>query len=59
MSKAIRIILVLVVASALWGCGGDSSTSTFGSSWVKTNPDTGATHLWIIEQVDDGYDAWF
>lgn len=59
MSKGLRIIAVLVAASVLWGCGGDSSTSTFAGSWVKTNPDTGATHLWIIEQVDDGYDSWF
>jgi len=45
MSKAIKIIALFVVASAMWGCGGDNSTSPFAGSWVMTNPDTGATHL--------------
>jgi hypothetical protein len=59
MGKAIRIIVVLVVASVMWGCGGDGSHSTFAGSWVMTNPNTGAIYLWSIEEVDDGYDSWF
>jgi hypothetical protein len=59
MRKGIITIAMLIVASVMGGCGGDSSNSTFAGSWVMTNPDTGATHLWIIEEVDDGYDSWF
>jgi hypothetical protein len=48
---------MVIVAGAVWGCGGDDASSPFVGSWVDTQP-SGATFLWVIEEADDGFSAW-
>lgn len=52
MSRGVRAICLLAVASVVWGCSG--SSVPFVGSWVEHQP-SGTTFLWVIEESDDGY----
>jgi hypothetical protein len=56
MPSRIAILTVLAIASVIAGCGEDQE-SPFVGSWTQTQP-SGATFLWVMEEADDGYDAW-
>lgn len=56
MLRRIVILAVVAIASVVAGCGEDEE-SPFVGSWTQTQP-SGATFLWVIEDADDGYDAW-
>ena len=56
MLRRIVILAVVAFASVVAGCGGDEE-SPFVGSWTQTQP-SGATFLWVIEEIDAGYGAW-
>jgi hypothetical protein len=56
MLRRILILAVVAVVGVVTGCSEDEA-SPFVGSWTQTQP-SGATFLWVIEETDDGYDAW-
>jgi hypothetical protein len=56
MLRRVVILAVVAIATVLAGCG-QAEESPFVGSWTQTQP-SGATFLWVIEDADDGYDAW-
>ena len=56
MLRRAAILAAVAIVGVVAGCGEDE-VSPFVGSWTQTQP-SGATFLWVIEEADDGYDAW-